>query len=110
LDWEAALAEMNAVGAFREGDIQAVVYENSYRRAIGGKLRGARQGLTGECGAILRGEILLAELDPVDSGSDSGVDFCQQGFERRRGRAEAAAVRDVAKDGRGSVIEEGGHW
>ena len=68
-------------------------------------------GFASERAALFSGEILLAELDPVDAGLHSRSDFLEENFVSLWGfrRHKAAAIRHVAEQrGRGR-FRQGGH-
>lgn len=83
------LSEMNAGGAGRESNVQTVVHENF-------RMRRTSQRSLGKFEKGAAGEILLTNLDGVDTGGRGASD----GLEQERGLAgdggrESVTIRDV---------------
>lgn len=76
---------------FGNRHIETIIHQNARRtRPPAEGFLKAEQGCARECCACPCGEILFAELNPIDTGSYGGFDISKQRLVRgRRGREES---------------------
>ena len=89
---------MNASGACGQSDVYAVVHNDLWRRFVDGRyLMGGGDSASSEVSETARGQIFLANLDPVESRYRSAFDMVQQ-ITERTGSSEEMTVCDITEE------------